>query len=343
MPRRRRKDERDAELEEADKQLQQQKNKTNAQKNVQNLQRSQQEQKRMEKLMELQKHAESSETERLRRQQEEAARKKKEDEEQRHRREAEERKRREEEERLHRELQEKKKKEEEEIRRKEEEQRLMKNAEEKLKEKQKMMEQTQRKKFEEKQRKQVEERKKKEEEEKKKRDIEELFLLEQPKKTQLFLLQQPQLPPDDDFDLLDGNISDEEDRRQFTDDITSNWSESVNYGSIVSGGLRQPRHRDLAARGPIDTVVDMYLDQHHEVLLVPVYKYGRRDGVYMFGTRLMKTRTVDNNIFVGSGGHGVGIRDFTTKFGRVESVKLRGLQSASAAFPFFSMMGALVS
>jgi hypothetical protein len=86
--------------------------------------------------------------------------------------------------------------------------------------------------------------------------------------------------------------------------------------------------------------------------IVPVTKTGKKDGTYMFGTRLLRAQIknlslgeIDGKLdmctsLIGQvivGTKKVPLEQFVRQYEKVESVKLRGMQSA---LPICTMMGA---
>jgi len=96
-------------------------------------------------------------------------------------------------------------------------------------------------------------------------------------------------------------------------------------------------HRQAAQRGPLDASVDNKLDSLHST--VNITKSGKNDGIYLFGTRIMKTKIgKDNEPQVIIGSTLMPIEQFVRKFERVESTKLRGIMSAAPLIQFMTAM-----
>ena len=91
-------------------------------------------------------------------------------------------------------------------------------------------------------------------------------------------------------------------------------------------------------RGPIDAAADNYFDSVS--LSVEVKKNGRNDGVYVFGSRIMKIqsdsgslvgkffRCIDSSV-VNAPKTRVTVDDFIAKFERTEALRLKGLRAGT--------------
>jgi len=85
-------------------------------------------------------------------------------------------------------------------------------------------------------------------------------------------------------------------------------------------------------RGPVDERVDNFLDSI-PVPRVPILKHGKRDGVYMFGARIMKVED-SGTLYVIVGSKKMTIQEFINKFEKVERTRLKGFQSAMVMMKF---------
>eukprot|EP01118_Nematostelium_gracile_P007892 TRINITY_DN258_c0_g1_i6.p1 TRINITY_DN258_c0_g1~~TRINITY_DN258_c0_g1_i6.p1 ORF type:complete len:205 (-),score=62.18 TRINITY_DN258_c0_g1_i6:91-705(-) len=119
-------------------------------------------------------------------------------------------------------------------------------------------------------------------------------------------------------DQIFGNSNNHHRERQVKDDASD-------Y-SVESDRVRSSQHRNLPSRGAIDELVDAFFDR--TTVGVSVKKNGRKDGVYLFGQRVIKVESDGVNIFVCNAGKKQSMSDFITKFEAVEIVRAKGLQSA---------------
>jgi len=272
-----------------------------------------------EKIAKLDSQKRVEEDARIRREQEEQARRKQEEEERAVKKVQEEQQRQ---------------KEEEERRRKQEEDEVRRAAEDRKKK----MEAERRRQLEEQALKAEEERKRLEQE-KKQKEEEELKALDEFKKSEPVLQIAVSSHPQPSYDLLGGEAAEdhEEETPQHhhhhqhqaqydtTEDVYSNYSE---FGSVNA------YHRQIPSRGQLDSLVDDKLDSIPTVTRIT--KTGKTDGVYLFGTRIMKTKLDKAEVKVLLGASLMPIDQFVTKFDRVESTKMRGLMSAVPMIQFIS-------
>jgi len=166
---------------------------------------------------------------------------------------------------------------------------------------------------EEKRRREEEERKRREEEEKKRREEEEKL------QTEGEMVKQ-RLPGHRILQLEDllGEYSDEEEKNNNTKEQYSSTDSTI--------GEMRSSHREADPRGPLDNSVDNQLDRIQ--YSIPLKKFGKKDGFYLFGTRLMKTKFSNGDVVATVGNATMTISDFVAKFEKVESTKLKGLSGA---------------
>jgi len=86
---------------------------------------------------------------------------------------------------------------------------------------------------------------------------------------------------------------------------------------------RRP-HKESTQRGPLDIYVDNQLD--HIQYTIPIKKFGKNDGIYLFGARMMKAKNNSGNVGVFVGNQMMTIANFVNKFEKVESKKMKGLE-----------------
>jgi len=225
-------------------------------------------------------------------------------------------------------------KEEEERRRKQEEDEVRRAAEERKKK----MEADRRRQLEE-QALRAEEERKRLEQERLQREQEELKELEELKKNEPVLQVTAQHKAQPDYDLLAGEVAETHDEPEHhshhvhhhedaQEDMYSNYSEfgSSNWTSW---------HRQISARGEIDSRVDEKLDSIPTV--VKITKTGKTDGTYLFGSRVMRTKLdKQHEPQVVIGASTMGLEQFIRKFEKVETTKLRGLVGASPLIQFMT-------
>jgi len=133
-------------------------------------------------------------------------------------------------------------------------------------------------------------------------------------------------------DLLGGLTDDEDDQteerlvyRQQREEGFS-WEQTDQKSSSL--------HRNLPQRGSIDVLVDDFLDQ--QSLDIEVKKNGKNDGVYLFGSRLMKICVKEGHLLVVlSQQNRIDISTFILKYEKVEKMRLRGLQAAMSVCTMF--------
>jgi len=151
----------------------------------------------------------------------------------------------------------------------------------------------------------------------------------------------PTTTDSNDFDLLTTGLDDLD-----IDDVESSSATKAMKSQQVrthratdSAAIISSRtHRNIPKRGPLDEFVDVYLDSM-EPPSVAIVKYGKNDGVYLFGSRLMKITAAssstrghkDRTVHVLAGNQQIPLEDFISKFEKVETMRLKGLKSAQAA------------
>jgi len=106
----------------------------------------------------------------------------------------------------------------------------------------------------------------------------------------------------------------------------------ANGTTVYTDSSRMHSHRSACERGPTDERVDEFLDTL-PVPRVPILKHGKKDGVYMFGARIMKVQE-SSTLYVLVGNKKMTIREFIDKFERVEHTRLKGFQSAMVMMKF---------
>jgi len=232
------------------------------------------------------------------------------------------RKKKEEEERI------KKEKEEEEKRRQQEEEEVRRAAEERKKK----MEADRRKQLEE-QALRAEEERRKLEEERRKQEEDQQKLIDETKKSEPVLHIAASTHVQPTYDLLGGSVGEMSENNE---DDHNNEEIYSNYTNDLYSVDSYAPHRQSEQRGPLDASVDEKLDSVHST--VSITKSGKNDGVYLFGTRMMKTKLGkdynDPRVIIGS--TLMPIEQFVRKFERVESVKLRGIMSAGPIIQFLT-------
>jgi len=153
---------------------------------------------------------------------------------------------------------------------------------------------------------------------------------------------------DDDIDLLGGlseassviDLREEEEKRQRQLEKQKQQNKLKDSGArkdpsrIVttrtgSFGETEAAHRDLPTRGRVDESVDRYLDDQN--LSVRVVKHGQTDGVYLFGSRIMKTALEQNLIIVISDKKRRDISTWISECEKTEMLRARGMDSAMQA------------
>jgi len=236
------------------------------------------------------------------------------------------RKKKEEEERI------RKEKEEEEKRRKQEEEEVRRAAEERKKK----MEADRRRQLEE-QALRAEEERRKLEEEKRKQEEEQQKIIDETKKSEPVLQIAASTHVQPTYDLLGGSVGEMSENNEDDHHHDHNREETYsNYTNDLYSVDSYAPHRQAGQRGPLDASVDDKLDSLHST--VKITKSGKNDGVYLFGTRMMRTKLgKDNNnpqVIIGS--TLMPIEQFVRKFEKVESVKLRGIMSAGPLIQFMT-------
>jgi len=221
---------------------------------------------------------------------------------------------------------------EEEARKKTKELELKKRAEEEARKKMEAKMEEERKRKEEMEKKKEAEKlqkKKQEEEEKRRRDEEEKKRREEEKlQTEVEIVKQ-RITEHRTLQLEDllGEYSDEEEK-------INNTKEQYSSSDSTTGEMRS--HREANSRGHLDESVDNQLDRIQ--YSIPLKKYGKKDGFYLFGTRIMKTQLNNGSVVVTVGNATMTISDFVAKFEKVESTKLRGLSGAQTVCSMLSQI-----
>jgi hypothetical protein len=138
------------------------------------------------------------------------------------------------------------------------------------------------------------------------------------------------------FDLLGGlpdtpsEVHSENDR--YSEDFPAYKSA---WEPIHGGNEATSFHRAGVQRGPIDAKFEDALDYYGTD--VKTVKNGKKDGVYLFGTRIVKAELNSlGDVVVPLGKDKLRVMEFLDKFSKVEKLKLRGL---AAAGPLCNFMG----
>jgi len=115
--------------------------------------------------------------------------------------------------------------------------------------------------------------------------------------------------------------------------------------SIASGSLnesehsylsdfQQKIHREKVSRGKLDDLVDDALDSVFTENMIT--KLGKKDGVYLFGTRIMKTKVATGEIAALVGNKSFTISDYVNKFEKIELLKKKGMLCVPATLLILS-------
>jgi len=158
-------------------------------------------------------------------------------------------------------------------------------------------------------------------------------------------IEEEQIKPDDvtfipnapAIDLL-GGLTDEEDEeplfereelhRVVPKRASQPWDQAPPQQRQIDGGVSSSRHRDLPQRGPVDIVADEWFDGVSH-LRVAVKKSARLDGVYLFGTRVIKLKLEHGQLYVTITPKNVmTLAAFVERFDRVEALRVKGLNAA---------------
>lgn len=134
------------------------------------------------------------------------------------------------------------------------------------------------------------------------------------------------------FDLLGGLLEDEEteeihsrSNRNSRKERSQNRSERSKSSSHHEISTSFKSHRSKSSRGPLDEKIDSILDKIN--YSVPITKQNKMEGVYIFGSRIMRIKEEKDKLFVIQGSKKYSIEEFIAKFEKVELVRLKGLQS----------------
>jgi len=126
------------------------------------------------------------------------------------------------------------------------------------------------------------------------------------------------------IDLLGGLIDEDEPEHspfEFQKQREPN-DETLSESQIINNS-----HRSAPQRGPLDAKVDIFFDS--VPVNVTVKKIGNIDGVYLFGSRMMKIRIQNDKLIVTLGPKNIlPIDQFVSKFERVETIRMKGLNAA---------------
>jgi len=124
----------------------------------------------------------------------------------------------------------------------------------------------------------------------------------------------------------------------------SDDEQSVDSGSINESehsflsDFHQKIHREKASRGKLDDLVDDALDSVFTENMIT--KLGKKDGVYLFGSRIMKTKVSTGEIIALVGNKSFTIYDYINKFERIELLKKKAMLCVPATM---LMLGAQIA
>jgi len=127
------------------------------------------------------------------------------------------------------------------------------------------------------------------------------------------------------IDLLGGLIDEDEPQEYSPFEFQKQWD--ANDEALSESQIINNSHRSAPQRGPLDAKVDIFFDS--VPVNVTVKKIGNIDGVYLFGSRMMKIRIQNDKLIVTLGPKNIlPIDQFVSKFERVETIRMKGLNAA---------------
>jgi len=148
----------------------------------------------------------------------------------------------------------------------------------------------------------------------------------------------------DTIDLL-GGLTDDEDEEVIPRDepqlgkrahqLPWDQKQEAREAQPQRSGVASSLHRGLPQRGNVDAIADQFFD--NALISVPIKKTSKTDGVYLFGSRIMKLQLQDGGLVVAiAPKNKMALDAFIAKFEKVETLRAKGLQ---AAFNVCTMLG----